>query len=498
MLINVNSVGVLEVRGRPLISTFWILILIGIFLGMVSAYLIVRGDWYIAIGLMVAGPVLVVLFRYPLFGVFLWLGLAQFLMVTETTQVRMLYWLIHRGIPIISIGLLLLKQIFIPEKQRLPRLGLSEIAIVGYLIATILSIVISQEDPLPMIILFYDRIFIPMCLYMLVFISKPREKDLQILVYVVLFIAASQSLIGILSWIAPQLLPGFWLDWLGLRTTGSLVNPSVYTAALLFASLILFQAGLTDQSKRKKVIYLSTFIVASLCVFLSLSRASWLGGLLVAIGLTVIYPKFMMRFGLIVVIIAILLGSLLLLGESNLIQERFYSEQSENSALSRLPVTLASVRMFVSKPIFGWGYGNFDLYDRQFYDNTVGAFTADNRDHASHNFFLSLLAEQGIIGFALYMAPLIILLVQSVKEYPRMPVQGFLNNKLIIILWLVMVNLIVLNNFINLRVVYGVGLWWITLGLIASLLGQFNYNWIPNREPKAEPFDIQQYFLPRS
>ena len=477
MLINVNSVGVLEIRGRPVVSTFWILILIGIFLGLLSAYLIVRGDSYIAIGMIIAVPVLVVLFKYPLFGVFLWLGVAQFLMVTETTQFRMAYWVIHRGIPILSLGLLLLKQIFQAEKQRIPKLGLSELAMLGYLIASILSIIFSHEEPFPMIILFYDRILIPMCLYLLIFLSKPQEKDLQNLVFVVLFIAAAQSLIGVMSWVAPQLLPEIWLRWVGLRTIGSLANPSVYTAALLFAGLILFQAGLTNKSKRKKFIYITTFIVAGLCVFLSLSRASWLGGLLVAAGLTVIYPKFMLKFGLIVVVISILFGSFLLLGDPNLIQDRFYSEESETSALSRLPVVVASVRMFLTKPVFGWGYGNFDLYDRQFYDNTVGSFTGDNKDHASHNFFLSLLAEQGIVGFALYMAPLVILLVESIKEYPRMQSQGFLSKKFVIILWLVMVNMIVLNNFINIRVVYGLGLWWITLGLIASVLSHFKSNW---------------------
>lgn len=482
MLINISSVGVLEVKGRPLISTFWILILIGILLGMISAYLIVRGDWFIAIGLIAVVPVTIGILKYPLVGVLLWLGLAQFLMITDTAQLRMVYWVIHRGLPVLSLGLLFLKQIFMPGNHRFPKLGWSEIAIVSYLVATIISIVFSHEDPIPMIILFYDRVFIPMCLYMLVYLSKPRDKDLQILVYVILFIAAAQSLIGILSWVAPQLLPDIWLHWLGLRTIGSLENPSVYTAALLFAGLILFQAGVTEHSKRKKFIFISTFIVAVLCVFLSLSRASWLGGVLVAIGLTVIYPRFMVRFGLIVVVVAILAGSFLLLGETNLIEERLYSEESETSALSRLPVTVASIRMFVSKPLFGWGYGNFDLYDRQFYDNTVGSFTADNKDHASHNFFLSMLAEQGLVGFVLYLAPLIILFVETVKVYRRIPEHGFLSNKLIIILWLVMINMIVLNNFTNIRVVYALGLWWITLGIIATTLNRFRTSWIQKQE----------------
>lgn len=482
MLININSVGTIEFRGRPIISTFWILILLGMFLGVISGYLIVRGDWYIAAGLIAAVPVLIALFRYPLFGVFLWLGLAQFLMVTQTTEIRMIYWVIHRGIPILSLGLLLVKQIFLPDERRLPKFGWSELAMVCYLIASLVSIFFSQVEPIPVVIIFYDQIFIAMCLYMLVYLSRPRKKDLQILVYVVLFIAAAQSLIGILSWIAPGVLPDYWLRWVGLRTTGSLSNPSVYTAALLFAGLILLQAGLYQKKKGLQVLYMTTFIVAGFCVFLSLSRASWLGGLLVGIGLTFLYPKFMLKFGLIVVVLAILAGSVLILGDSNMIQDRFYSEESEASALSRLPVTFASLRMFSSKPVFGWGYANFDLFDRQFYDNTVGSFTADNKDHASHNFFLTILAEQGLVGFILYMTPFFLLLIQSVKNYSKFSDRGLLGKNYLIILWLIMLNYIVLNNFVNLTVVYGVGLWWITLGLIASELYSNRFKWTMHRE----------------
>ena len=156
MLISINSVGTLEVRGRPIISTFWILVLLGIFLGVLSGYLIVRGDWYIAVGLLVAVPVLIALFRYPLFGVFLWLGIAQFLMVTQTTEIRMIYWVIHRGIPVLSLGLLLLRQIFLPDENHLPKFGLSELAMVGYLLASAVSIFFSTADPVPIAILFFD------------------------------------------------------------------------------------------------------------------------------------------------------------------------------------------------------------------------------------------------------------------------------------------------------------------------------------------------------
>ena len=50
-----------------------------------------------------------------------------------------------------------------------------------------------------------------------------------------------------------------------------------------------------------------------------------------------------------------------------------------------------------------------------------------------------------------------------------MPSQGFLSRKLLIVLWLIALNYIVVTNFSNMRVVFGLGLWWVTLGLIAHM-----------------------------
>jgi O-antigen ligase len=139
--------------------------------------------------------------------------------------------------------------------------------------------------------------------------------------------------------------------------------------------------------------------------------------------------------------------------------------------LGRLPVVLASIEMFQAKPLFGWGYTNFDEYDRQF-QGRVGDLVAPEKDHASHNVYLTILAEQGLVGLGLFLAPLIGLAVLSVKKWALLPAEGFWSRKLLLIFWLTIIAHIVVNNFSNMRIVFGLGIWWICLALIANFLSQ--------------------------
>ena len=64
----------------------------------------------------------------------------------------------------------------------------------------------------------------------------------------------------------------------------------------------------------------------------------------------------------------------------------------------------------------------------------------------------------------------------------RMPATGFISRKLVLILWLVIAGNIVINNFVRVQVSFGLGMWWVTLGLIASLLAR--HLWTPDRDAR--------------
>ncbi len=439
-------------------------------MAIVVAYLVVVGRWPIALGLVLAVPGFILLHRDPLLGLIIWLLLAPFLMTTETAMLRRVYWMIHRVLPPLVLATVVLSSLLRIRRRKLPKPGPAEFAVVGYLVATQLSIVYLSDDIQATTYHLYDRVFIPMCLYLLVRISAPSEKDLQRLMPVAWFVCASQSIIGIVSWTAPQVLPSMWFGrYVGNRTVGSLVNPSTYTATLVFSGLLTLHAALNRKPGPVRTLYVSTVVVAGFCVFLSFTRSSWIGGILVILGLICLYPKFMTRLGLVVLIAIITIGGGLLADQLSHASERLYSSQSEESALSRLPVYYAALRMFEAKPVSGWGYGNFDRFDRQFQGRVLDLVSPE-RDHASHNVYLTVAAEQGIIGLSLYLAPMLWWLIATLKALPRMPTRGFWSKKLLIALWLVIFNHFIINNFFKMRIVFGWGTWWIVLGLIANLV----------------------------
>ena len=443
------------------------LLVLGVVVGLMGTQLLMATGWQVLLAVLVAAPFGLVLFRYPFVGLALWLLLCPFLMTTETVAGRGVYWVIHRALPPLVFMLVAWKR-HRTSRRAIPfTLGIPELAMAGYIFVSLVSIALQNRDPLATAYLLYDRVFSPMCIYMLIRLWQPDEEDLRRLMPVVFLLAACQTVIGILSWIGPQYLPAEWLKMEGSRTIGSLVNPSVYTVALIFSGGILVHATMTGKSV-VRLLYAGTATLAFACVFLTLSRACWLAGLFALAGLVYSYPRQLVRLGIVSVLAVVIGGGLFLPNILDLARERLASSQSERSAISRLPVYLAGLRMFLSKPLFGWGYGNFDRYDREF-QGQVSNIADDNKDHASHNFYLTLFAEQGLLGGALFLGPMMWWFAKSRKKALGLPPEGLWSRKLLGVLWLSILAHLVVNNFANMRVPFGLGLWWVSLGLIASL-----------------------------
>lgn len=449
----------------------------GLLLSVVSAQLVVGDLWPIAMGMILALPAFILLHRYPMSGVMIWLLLTPFLVATNGGAARKAYWVIHRLLPPATLAILVLGALLRIHARKLPRLGGIELAMLGYLGITQISIIYLNDSTLATTYHLYDRVFVPMCLYLLVRLVAPSEADLRRLLPIFIFILLVQSMIGLLSWVAPQFLPSPWLNRAGLRTTGSLRAYSVFSTTIIFAGLYILHVGSVRKDSAIRIWPLLLFLLTGFMVFLSYSRGSWLAGLVVLAGVVGLYPAMIRRAGLLLapaLVVIVLVGALLLpssvMGEHlNRAGTRFYSSQSEESALSRLPVYYASYRMFAAKPLFGWGYGNFDRFDRQFQERILD-LVSPAKDHASHNLYLTLLAEQGLVGLLLFLVPPIAWLARTVRAWPHMPRDGVASRKLVAVLWLVLVSHVIVNNFSNMRVVFGLGMWWIALGLIAHLV----------------------------
>jgi hypothetical protein len=55
----------------------------------------------------------------------------------------------------------------------------------------------------------------------------------------------------------------------------------------------------------------------------------------------------------------------------------------------------------------------------------------------------------------------------------RLPKTGFLSGQLVAALWLIVAAHVVVNNFSRMQVPFGFGIWWLTLGLIATVVDRY-------------------------
>lgn len=439
--------------------------------GIVVGYLVVSGNWIYAAVILSAVPMLLGLYRYPYLGVLVWLLMMPFLLHAQDSTSRQVYWLIHRFLPVGMIIFLVLSSIFSQNKRSLPKMTIVEYSMGAYIVLSILSIVLLNNQPMTTFIRYYDLIIVPMCLYMVIRLSVLHQQSMKLLVPVSIFIFATQFVIGIISWVYPSILPSEWLGYVGARTTGSLNSVSVYTTTMIFSGLVIVNFGLYSKKKWVRNLATVVFLMTVYAIFISYSRASWLAGILILGALVLMYPKFMMKIAVVFVVAMMLLSPLLLHSQSlTMAFSRLNSEESENSALSRLPVYLAAIRMFSDKPIFGWGYDNFDRFDRQYQSRVGDLVNPDEKDLTSHNVFLTILAEQGLLGIVTYLAPFLILLWRSRKVLDNLPRRGPLNKNLFYSLWLVILSFFIVQNLAPMVVVFGFGLMWITLGLIANFV----------------------------
>jgi O-antigen ligase len=443
---------------------------LALFGGVVVAFLIASGRWYLAVACLLAVPAYIFIDRYPFAVVSMWIVLAPLVAVTESTSTRKLFWIVHRGLPLATLLLLVFGALLGMRARRLPRLGPAELLMAGYVVATLLSIAYTSVTPKASAYHLYDAVVIPMCLYLLVRLVEPDEAALRAFVPAVMFLLVTQAAIGIAAWAAPGALPSEWLGKAGARTTGSLRSPDVYGAVAVFAGLFLLASAVNERGYVRRLTPMLLFLLAIFMAFLTYSRASWLAGIFAVVGVACLARGAMAQIAVVLVPLALLLAvSGLLNSQVEFAQTRLESEQSDESALSRLPVAYASIRMFEAKPIFGFGYENFNRFDYQ-YQQRVGNLVYPSKDHSSHNLYLTILAEQGLVGIVLYLGPAFWWLGRTKSRWRNLPRSGLLSRNLVGFLWFAIGAHFIVNNFSRMHVPFGLGVYWLSLALIAAVL----------------------------
>jgi len=446
----------------------WLPLLLGGLLGLAAAFLVFQQEWVYLLVLLLIVPAAIVFLAYPFTAILIWFLVLPFFLKEVLPGARVIYWILQRAvIPGAVIALLFLSVTGI-RKIKGFRMGLVDWIMLGYLVYSLANLILLTPQPASLAIRFYDRIFVPFCMYWLVRLLNPDEKDLRLLVPIALILILSQAAVGMFSWAAPELLPRPWLSRLGERTIGTFGNPAVFTTTLVFCAIFLMQAYHETKSSVLRWSSLVGVILAFFLVFFSFSRGSWLGGAVVLIGMLFIYPKTGIRLLLAgLVITAILYLATPLRSYFGFAEQRL---TTESTVEGRIIGDAATTRMILERPLLGWGYNQHEKYDEQFRDRVFDL--AVNNQHSSHNTYLLITSEMGLIGLALYLLPALIWLVRSVSVFKKLPFKGYPGQAILIMLWLLLADHFIAGNFTDLiqSTLFNTVMWWLVLGLIANMV----------------------------
>lgn len=451
----------------------WLPLLLGLGLGIFLAFLIVQDAWHFLVPVALVVPTIALFSHYPFVAVMAWMLLLPYFLNEATSAGRAIYWILHRAMIPGTLGIVIFADwLGIKKRKESTKLGSAELAILVFLGLALANIFLWNRSPVQTTIRFYDRLFVPFCMYGLVRLIAPSGKDLKRVLWAAFITLIIQGVISLISWFAPQALPPRWADLAGSRTVGSFGNVAVYTSTLLFLALLLFQHAMNCRSMCIRYLLLATFGLAVFFVFFSFSRGSWLGCLTVLGGMLLIYPKTMIRLMIIISVLAYVLGSSILADEVAFGNERLTSEESQRSGNSRVIVHNALILMIEAKPFFGWGYDNHLLYTQQFLTRVGNISATLGYGISSHNTYLTFMAELGVIGLLLYICPAGWWLMLSIKVRRRLPQEGFQSWRLLVMLWLLLLHMFIVTNFMDMARTnpFGTTVWWMALGLIANMV----------------------------
>ena len=442
-------------------------IFIPIIIGAALGFFAAREEWYFALALAALAPIVILFSQRPFIGVILWLVLMP--LSSALPNQELIYWVIHRILITFTLCMVLLPRL--AKSSHLPRLKLEppEICIMLLAVYVPSSILLSSRDLYLPLKGFFELMLIPFFMYVIIRSSVLDHWKRQLIQWAALFIALTQCIIGLLSWFSPGIIPPIWLKYFQTRMCGSLLNPNLFGAMLLFCVIILFQSAMSRPRGLVRSGFLLTAGLCVICVFLTMERAVWLGMTIVVLGLVILYPKSMIRYLVISAVILGIIGGGLLSEKISQASARLNSQSQVNI---RLALFDAMSAMIQDKPVFGWGYGTLNYYLRDYYNPYVYAI-ANDRFETSHNTYLTILTELGLLGFLLYLLPIAWLISASLRAW-RGPLKMQPERRMLLaVYWLAALQQFVISNFMDMRFFpVGLALWWMNLALIANLVYQ--------------------------
>jgi O-antigen ligase len=336
-----------------------------------------------------------------------------------------------RALVLLLLGIILIEALV--SRRKLKKGTTLDALVIFYVIAQItarISVIWFGGVGNPDLNGFFDSVLIPIGLYWMVKNLLGSRTQLQwiLLMFVIASIIVCptglyEQMVGTRIFKASLSLGGSeivyqWQDAEGgLRAAGALANPAIYGAVLGMGSL----AGMCSLSfiKRKSVqlVLIGSIVVLLYGVLASYTRSAWL-----SVFVVLFMAQFLIGDLWKKTIPIVLSGSLFLFTLWNLIPDSAKILQralTTKTITQRLDLYSIGWSQFLKKPILGWGAGALNVFD------------LSGAGEISHNTYLTLLVDGGLVLFLSFIAVVGYLLIRSIHIY-RFTKKGSLEKNVLI------------------------------------------------------------------
>jgi O-antigen ligase len=344
----------------------------------------------------------------------------------------------------------------------------------------------------------FRNILVPFAVFWLIRYTHLGNDQIRILVPVMALLSVINVLISLLAWFKPQYLPSIWpalLSDIGeIRITGTFTNPDILSCALALYSSFILQEAIQWKTGFYRLFLLSVCSLSWSGIVLTFSRTSWIGLVFLLLITFIVYGRGLVKLDLIGLLPGVLLLAIIFAFPPNTLEEqrKAFSNTllpsntmqmtgnritSPSQIRSRILTGYAGIRMFSERPIWGWGYETYNLHAKKFV-KPVGSLKATEYEKErapSHNTFITMLAETGVLGLLLYTFPFAwwgFLAVRNRHLYVvSLPSKSFLDFRFFIILWTNLAFIFLISQSIDIRFFpFSLVQIWLILGLLSNLI----------------------------
>jgi O-antigen ligase len=197
----------------------------------------------------------------------------------------------------------------------------------------------------------------------------------------------------------------------GVRAVGSFANPNYFGVVEAMAAAAAIAWALFATDTRLRLALGAVVLVCITALALTLSR-----GALVTLfaGLAVLA---FVRYRLAGAALTVVLLVALVVLYPTLVQIRLGGDVAATSTFQalaesddeRFAAVLAGPRIWATAPLFGIGFGHYSMVSQQYSGNLFAT--------AAHNWYVNVLAEQGVVGIVLWLA-MLALIAEAVRSRP--------------------------------------------------------------------------------